>query len=79
MHSKTLIAISACEHVTKPFSADEQKRLEHAASHLKLKSEICLLREKVGLSKGPAASVELSKCRSSTASLREQLTARTRF
>jgi hypothetical protein len=79
MHSKTLISLGAYDHVTKPFSVDEGKRSERVASHLKLKCGNCLLREKVGLNKYPAASVELSKCRSSTASWREQPTARTRF
>ncbi len=75
MHSKTLIAVSAYDHVTTPFLVDKGRRLERGARHLKLN---CLVREKVGLNKDPAA-VELSKCRSSTASSREQLTARTRF
>jgi hypothetical protein len=75
MHSKTLIAVIAYDHVTKPFIMDEGKRL---ASHLKLKSGNPLVREKVGLNKDPPA-VELSKCRSSTASSRERRTARTRF
>ena len=62
MHSKTLIAVRAYDHVTTPFLVDKGKRLERGARHLKLKS-----REKVGLNKDPAA-VELSKWRSSTAS-----------
>ncbi|MGA8212203.1 MAG: hypothetical protein WB799_01315 [Candidatus Sulfotelmatobacter sp.] len=79
MYSRTLIAVSAYDHVTTPFSVDEGKQLGQVASYLKLKSGNCLLREKVGLNKDPTASVELSKCRSSTASSQEQLTARTRF
>jgi hypothetical protein len=78
MHSKTLIAVSAYDHLTKPYTADEGKRLERRTSHLKLKSGNCQVREKVGLNQDSAA-VELSKCRSSTASSREQRTARTRF
>ena len=77
-HSKTLIAVNAYDHVTSPFLLDERKQLEGGASHLKLKSENRLEREKVGLNKDSAA-VELSKCRSSTASSRERRTARTRF
>jgi hypothetical protein len=73
-----LIAVSAYDHVTKPFLLDEGKRLEGGASRLKLKSGNPPVREKPGLNKDPPA-VELSKCRSSTASSREQRTARTRF
>jgi DNA-binding NtrC family response regulator len=62
-----LIAVSAHDHVTKPFSVDEVKLLlERVASHLKLKSENRMLREKVGLNKDPGASAARSKCRSST-------------
>jgi hypothetical protein len=73
-----LITVNAYDHVTSPFLMDEGKQLEGDASHLKLRSGNRLEREKVGLNKESPA-VELSKCRSFTASSREQRTARTRF
>jgi hypothetical protein len=74
------MTVIAYDHITHPFSVNEVSLLpERVASYLKLKSGNRMLREKLRPCKNPVASPALSKCRGSTASSREQLTASTRF
>jgi len=70
----------AYDYVTKPFSLDELKLLlERAASHLKLKTENRLLREKVKSKQGFGSIVgRHRRWKSCTASSPKRLTAGTR-